>query len=518
MGHILGIELGSTRIKAVLIDDEGHNPVASGTHDWENRLEDGYWTYHLDDAWTGIRDAFANLMDDAGQNGLVPDIRAMGVSAMMHGYLVFGADGAQLAPFRTWRNTTTEKAAEELSRSFGFNIPQRWSVAHIYQAIMDGEPHVKDVAILTTLAGYIHGKLTGRWVAGVGETSGMFPIDAATRDYDDRMLAIFDKMAKGACQDLRKILPQVLYAGEDAGSLTEEGARLLDPSGRLAAGIPLCPPEGDAGTGMVATNSVSECTGNVSAGTSIFAMIVMNKELSRVYPEIDIIATPAGKSVAMVHANNCTCELDAWVRLFGELLAEAGAPVEKDALYKLLYNSALRGDADGGGLVCYNFLSGEAVVGLRAGCPMTARLPDSRFTLANFMRTQIFTAMAVLKMGMDLLTEQEGITVDMLIGHGGLFKTEGVGQPLLAGALNIPVSVMATAGEGGAWGIALLAAYALRKQEGETLEAYLAQRVFAGADIRGAIPDPRDIQGFAGYYARFLSGLPAAGAVAEHLR
>jgi sugar (pentulose or hexulose) kinase len=521
----LGIELGSTRIKASLIDSR-HAQIASGSHDWENRLEDGVWTYPLEDVWSGLQECFASLAGDVRRRYGVEleSAGAIGISAMMHGYLVFGADGRQLVPFRTWRNTTTERAAAMLTDAFSFNMPQRWSAAHICQAMLDKEPHVPGVAYMTTLAGYVHWKLTGEKAIGIGDASGMFPIDSAAGAYDARMLAAFDNLAAGygAGWRLADILPKVLAAGDAAGSLTAEGAALLDPSGRFRPGAPMCPPEGDAGTGMVATNSVAERTGNVSAGTSIFAMFVLEKALSKVYAEIDMVTTPAGKPVAMAHCNNCTTDLDAWFRLFGEVAALFGADVGKPALYDALYNAALGGDPDCGGLLSYNYYSGEPVTRLEQGRPLLARLPDSRLTVANMARALLFSAMATLKLGMDILTDRERVAIDRLYGHGGLFKTKGVGQRLMAAALNVPVAVMESAGEGGAWGIALLAAYMMNRRGGETLEAYLADRVFAGAAGAGAgsavLPDERDRAGFAAFMRRYEDGLAIERAAVEHLK
>lgn len=438
---------------------------------------------------------------------------------MMHGYLAFDAAGSQLAPFRTWRNTITEPAANALTREFGFNIPQRWSVAHLYQAILNGEEHVANIGYLTTLGGYVHWRLTGQKVVGVGEASGMFPVDSETGTFHAAMIGRFNEMVadKGYGWQLPGILPRVLNAGEAAGTLTEEGTKLLDPAGGLQAGIPLCPPEGDAGTGMVATNSVARRTGNVSAGTSIFAMIVLEKALTKMYPEIDMVTTPAGSPVAMVHCNNCTGDLDAWVKLFGQVLAATGAQVEKPALYDAVYFEALKGDADCGGLLSYNYYSGEHLTGFEEGRPLFVRRPDSKFTLANFARSLLYSAMATLKLGMDILTEQEQVRVEQLLGHGGLFKTKGVGQQIMAGALNVPVSVMESAGEGGAWGIALLAAYMKNKAAGESLEGYLAEKVFADSMGVRAEPQPQDVQGFAAYLARYEAGLAIERVAVENL-
>ena len=519
----LGIELGSTRIKAVLAGPDG-SVLASGAHDWENRFEDGYWTYHLDDVWAGIQDAYARLAADykARYGEELRQVGALGVSAMMHGYLPFDGAGKQLAAFRTWRNTTTGPAAEALTERFGFNIPQRWSIAHLYQAMLNGEPHVNQIAHLTTLAGYVHWQLTGEKVLGVGEASGMFPIDSATGDYDAGMLASFDELLKSASLPfrLRDILPRVLPAGADAGCLTEAGAKLLDPTGTLAPGAVMAPPEGDAGTGMVATNSVAARTGNVSAGTSVFAMAVLEKPLSRVYPEIDMVTTPTGRPVAMVHCNTCTSDLDAWVRLLGQMAEAAGTPLAKPRLYDLFYEQALAGDADCGGLVNFNYYSGEPVTGLDEGRPLFVRRPGAKLTLANFARAQLYSTMATLKLGMDILLEKEQVKLDSLLGHGGLFKTPVVGQKLLAGALGVPVSVMASAGEGGPWGMALLALYRLRCMEGgaPALEDWLEEAVFAGVEGSTIAPDETDAAGFAAFIKDYAACIPVEKAAGQALR
>ena len=517
----LGIELGSTRIKAVLAGPDG-SVLASGAHDWENRFEDGYWTYHLDDVWAGIQDAYARLAADykARYGEELRQVDALGASAMMHGYLPFDGAGKQLAAFRTWRNTTTGPAAEALTERFGFNIPQRWSIAHLYQAMLNGEPHVNQIAHLTTLAGYVHWQLTGEKVLGVGEASGMFPIDSATGDYDAGMLASFDELLKSASLPfrLRDILPRVLPAGADAGCLTEAGAKLLDPTGTLAPGAVMAPPEGDAGTGMAATNAVAARTGNVSAGTSVFAMAVLEKPLSRVYPEIDMVTTPTGRPVAMVHCNTCTSDLDAWVRLLGQMAEAAGAPLAKPRLYDLFYEQALAGDADCGGLVNFNYYSGEPVTGLDEGRPLFVRRPGAKLTLANFARAQLYSTMATLKLGMDILLEKEQVKLDSLLGHGGLFKTPVVGQKLLAGALGVPVSVMETAGEGGPWGMALLALYRLDKKEGQTLEDWLNAVVFAGAAGSTQPPDEADRAGFAAFIRDYAACIPVEKAAVDALR
>jgi len=507
---VLGIELGSTRIKAVLID-ENHRPVASGSYDWENQYENGIWTYSLEDAWIGLQESYRNLCSEVQEkyNTTLTKIGAIGFSAMMHGYLAFDRDGNLLAPFRTWRNTITGQASEQLMELFQFNIPQRWSIAHLYQAILNREAHVKDISHLTTLAGYVHWKLTGQKVLGVGEASGMFPIDSQVNDYDQRMLALFNQRleAENIPWKLQDILPGILVAGEPAGVLSEAGAHLLDPTGRLQAGIPLCPPEGDAGTGMVATNSVAERTGNVSAGTSVFAMIVLEKALSKVYPEIDMVTTPAGKPVAMVHSNNCTTDLNAWVNLFHEFTGALGVEISQSRLFELLYKQALAGDPDGGGLLAYNYVSGEHITHFEEGRPLFVRKPENRFTLANFMRTHLFASIGALKIGLDILFEQEQVRIDQILGHGGFFKTETVGQKIMAAAFNVPVSVMETAGEGGAWGIALLAAYLRNKEDGQALEDYLTNQVFAGEQATTIAPDPVDLEGFTTFMERYKKGL-----------
>ena len=516
----LGIELGSTRIKAVLIGPD-HAPLASGEYDWENRYEGGYWTYHLEDVWTGLRTAYAQLAgrveESCGEK--LRRVGAMGFSAMMHGYLPLDRNGEALTAFRTWRNTTTGPAAAALTERFRFNIPLRWSIAHLYQAILNGEDHVKDIDYLTTLAGCVHYKLTGKKVLGVGEASGMFPIDSRRCDYDQAMMDAFDALTagKGYPWKLRDILPRVLPAGADAGVLTPEGARLLDPTGTLEAGIPLAPPEGDAGTGMAATNAVAERTGNVSAGTSVFAMIVLEKPLSKVYPEIDMVTTPSGKPVAMVHCNNCTNEINAWARVFQGFLEAMGLPVDKNALFTAMFRSALDGEKDGGGLVLYNYLSGEPVTGLEEGRPLLVRSPEGRLTFANFMRTQLFSALGALKAGMDILAGEQ-VVVERLLGHGGFFKTPRAGQQIMAAAAGAPVSVMETAGEGGPWGMALLAAYRARRRADQTLEDYLENQVFAGQQADTVLPDPEDQAGFAAFMERYIRALPVERCAVEHLK
>jgi sugar (pentulose or hexulose) kinase len=507
---VLGIEFGSTRIKAVLVGED-HTPIASGSYDWENRYESGIWSYRIEDVWTGLQESYRKLSQEVFENYHAPlkTIEAIGFSGMMHGYMAFDKDGNLLVPFRTWRNTTTAQAANKLTQLFQFNVPHRWSIAHLYQAILNKEPHVKNVSYHTTLSGYVHWQLTGQKVLGVGDASGMFPIDSKTNDYDASKIELFNKLLEtgNIAWKLQDVLPKVLTAGNDAGVLTEKGARLLDPSGQLQVSIPLCPPEGDAGTGMVATNSVAERTGNVSAGTSVFAMIVLEKELSKVHPEIDMVTTPSGKPVAMAHSNTCTSDLNAWIDLFREFVDALGVEISQSKLFEMLYKKALTGDADGGGLLAYNYLSGEPITQLEEGRPLFVRTPESRFTLSNFMRTHLFSALSTLKIGLDILFEQEQVKIDRVLGHGGFFKTEEVGQKMMAAAMNVPVSVMETAGEGGAWGIALLASYMVRKEGKEPLEAYLSNKVFAEDKGTTIAPDQRDVDGFAAFMERYKEGL-----------
>ncbi|NLG04297.1 MAG: FGGY-family carbohydrate kinase [Clostridia bacterium] len=518
---VLGIELGSTRIKAVLID-ENHVPIASGAHDWENSYIDNIWTYSLDDIWTGLRDSYQKLNEDVYRKYQIRihSLAAIGFSAMMHGYMVFDKEGELLVPFRTWRNTITEQASEELTKLFNYHIPQRWSIAHLYQAILNKEEHVANIDFQTTLEGYLHWKLTGQRVIGIGEASGMFPIDTKTKDYNQTMVDQFDSLTEKYQfgWKFRDIFPKVLLAGENAGVLTEEGAKLLDVKGELQAGIPLCPPEGDAGTGMAATNSVAVRTGNVSAGTSVFAMIVLEKELTKVYDAIDLVTTPAGDLVAMVHCNNCTSDLNAWVNIFKEFSESFGIKVDMNELYGTLYNKALEGDAECGGLLAYNYFSGEHITGFEEGRPAFIRTPESKFNLANFMRVHLFTSLGALKTGLDILMKEEHVKVDGIFGHGGLFKTKGVGQKIMAAAMNAPVSVMETAGEGGAWGIALLASYLVNKAEGETLDEYLAEKVFLGETGVKVNPDANDVKGFDLFIERYAKGLPIERAAIDYLK
>lgn len=517
----LGIELGSTRIKAVLTGED-NTPLASGSHEWENRLDNGIWTYTMDDIWTGLRGCYRKLAQEvkAKYGVTLRKTGAMGFSAMMHGYMAFDKEGELLVPFRTWRNTMTAEAAGRLTKLFGYPIPQRWSIAHLYQAILNKEAHVKDVTFFTTLAGYIHWQLTGQKVLGVGEASGMFPIDIETGDFNERMIGQFDEKTAsyGFGWKLRDIMPKVLTAGDDAGKLTEAGAKFIDPSGELEAGIPFCPPEGDAGTGMAATNSVAVRTGNVSAGTSVFGMIVLEKELKKVHEEIDLVTTPDGHLVAMAHCNNCTSDLNAWVNVFKEFAESFGMEVDMNKLFGTLYNKALEGDKDCGGLLAYNYFSGEHIVGMEEGRPLFVRTANAKFNLANFMRVNLFASLGVLKTGLDILFKEEGVQVDEILGHGGLFKTKGVGQKILAAAINTPVSVMETAGEGGAWGIALLASYMIHREDGETLDTFLNRAVFAGEKGSRMEPDAADVAGFDAFIERYSKGLPIERAAIDFLK
>lgn len=516
----LGIELGSTRIKAVLID-ESHKPIASGSWDWENKLENGIWTYELADAWKGLQGSFRALKENVGNTYGVEltTIGTIGISGMMHGYLPFDKEGKQLAPFRTWRNTNTGQAAEELSGLFHFHVPQRWSISHLYQTILNGEEHVTRIDYLTTLAGYIHWQLTGERVMGVGEASGMFPIDVSTKTYDAKMREQFNTLvsSKAYPWKLEEILPKVLVAGEAAGVLTEAGAKLLDPSGKLQAGIPMCPPEGDGDTGMVATNSVEKRRGNISAGTSFFAMVVLEKELKKVHEELDLFMSPEGHLTAQVHGNNGTSDLDGWVRIFEEALNCFGMKADKGELYSKLYNKALEGEPDCGGLLSYNYFAGEHLTGFEDGRQLFVRRADSRFTLANFMRVHLSTSLGALRTGLNILFQEEGVQVDEILGHGGFFKTKGVGQRIMAGAMNVPVTVMETAGEGGAWGIALLASYMQEKEEDESLSAYLSEKVFAGEKGSRMEPNPEDVAGFDVFMERYTRGLAIERAAVENL-
>src|SRR5574344_1796022 len=515
---ILGIEFGSTRIKAVLIDQE-NKPIAQGSHTWENQFVDGLWTYSIDAVWNGLQDCYSDLRANVKKeyNTEIKSLAAIGISAMMHGYMAFNKNEDILVPFRTWRNTNTGEAAAALSELFVFNIPLRWSISHIYQAILNNEKHVGEIDFLTTLAGYVHWQLTGEKVLGIGDASGMIPIDPVTKNYSAEMVSKFEKLVapKGFSWKLSDILPKVLNAGEDAGMLTEKGAKLLDNSGNLAAGVPLCPPEGDAGTGMVATNAVKQRTGNVSAGTSSFSMIVLEKDLSKPYEMIDMVTTPDGSPVAMVHCNNCTSDLNAWINIFKEYQELLGIPVDMNEIFSKLYNNALAGDADCGGLLSYNYISGEPVTGVADGRPLFIRSANDKFTLANFMRSHLYASVGVLKIGNDILFNEEKIKVDRITGHGGLFKTKGVGQKILAAAINSPISVMETAGEGGAWGIALLGAYLVNNSDSLSLADYLDNKVFAGNKGIEIAPDPNDVEGFNAYIENYKSALPIESIAAQ---
>ena len=508
---ILGIELGSTRIKAVLIDQE-NKPIAQGSHTWENQLVDGLWTYSIEAIWSGLQDCYADLRTNVkNAYGIeIETLAAIGVSAMMHGYMPFNKKEEILVPFRTWRNTNTGRSAAALSELFVYNIPLRWSISHLYQAILDNESHVNEIDFLTTLAGYVHWQITGEKVLGIGDASGMLPIDPTTHNYSAEMVAKFNKLIapKEYNWKLEEILTKVLSAGENAGVLTPEGSKKLDASGHLKAGIPVCPPEGDAGTGMVATNAVKQRTGNVSAGTSSFSMIVLEKELSKPYEMIDMVTTPDGSLVAMVHCNNCTSDLNAWVNLFKEYQELLGIPVDMDEIYSKLYNIALTGDTDCGGLLSYNYISGEPVTGLADGRPLFVRSANNKFNLANFMRTHLYASVGVLKIGNDILFNEEKIKVDRITGHGGLFRTKGVGQSILAAAINSPISVMETAGEGGAWGIALLGSYLVNNEKKQSLTDFLDENVFVGDAGIEVSPTPEDVAGFNTYIENYKAGLP----------
>lgn len=516
---ILGIEFGSTRIKAVLIDEE-NKPIAQGSHTWENQLENGLWTYSIDAIWNGVQDCYADLRANVNKEyGIeIETLAAIGVSAMMHGYMAFNDKEEILVPFRTWRNTNTGKAAAELSELFVYNIPLRWSISHLYQAILNKEEHVKDITFLTTLAGYVHWQITGEKVLGIGDASGMLPINPETKNYSAEMVKKFNNLVApyGFNWTLEDILPKVLLAGENAGCLTEKGAKMLDVSGHLKAGIPVCPPEGDAGTGMVATNAVKQRTGNVSAGTSSFSMIVLEKDLSKPYEMIDMVTTPDGSLVAMVHCNNCTSDLNAWVNIFKEYQELMGIPVDMDEIFGKLYNNALKGDADCGGLISYNYFSGEPVTGLEEGRPLFVRNASDKFNLANFMLAHLYASVGVLKIGNDILFNEEKIKVDRITGHGGLFRTKGVGQRVLAAAINSPISVMETAGEGGAWGIALLGSYLVNNDKKQSLADFLDEKVFAGNTGTEVSPTAEDVAGFNKYIENYKACIPVEEAAVKY--
>lgn len=517
---VIGMELGSTRIKTVLIGND-NLPVASGSHEWENSYTDGIWTYSLEDIWKGVQSSYQNMTENVMEKyGVcVHTTGAVGISGMMHGYMVFDSEQNLLTPFRTWRNNITGQASEELTKLFNYPIPQRWSIAHLYQAILNGEEHISGIEHMTTLAGYIHWKLTGQKVLGIGEASGVFPIDLKTGKFNSKMINQFNTVlkSKNVKWNIQNVLPSVLTAGANAGELSEEGARLLDISGKLQPGIPLCPPEGDAGTGMVATNSVSARTGNVSAGTSVFAMIVLEKELSKVYSEIDLVTTPDGKLVAMVHSNNCTSDYDAWIGLFDQALGELDIKVEKSKLYDAMLRKALEGEPDCGGLLAYGYISGEHITHFEEGRPLFVRSTNSTFNLANFMRVNLFTALGALKTGLDILMKKEFVKVDEILGHGGFFKTREAGQKIMAAAVNVPVTVMETAGEGGAWGIALLASYLVNRGKHSSLGDFLNEKVFTGQQTFTVVPDAADVNGFNEFMKRYNKGLAIERAAVEHL-
>lgn len=517
----LGIEFGSTRIKAVLID-ENFAPIAQGSYEWENQLENGLWTYSLDAVWKGLQESYKEMAMEVKKkyNVTLTKVGSIGFSAMMHGYMAFDKNGELLVPFRTWRNTNTEKAAKKLTQEFQYNIPLRWSISHLYEAILDKEEHVNDITYITTLAGYIHWKLTGKKVLGIGDASGMFPIDSKTKQYDAGFMEKFNELVKNEnlSWNLKEILPEVLVAGEEAGVLTEEGAKRLDVSGNLESGIPLCPPEGDAGTGMTATNSVAVRTGNVSAGTSVFAMVVLEEELKKLHEEIDLVTTPSGELVAMVHCNNCTSDINAWVNIFREFAQCMGISVDTNTLYTNLFQIALAGDADCGGLMGYNYFSGEPITGLEEGRPLVIRTPETRFNLANFMRMHLYTSLGALKAGLDILLKEEKVQIDKMFGHGGFFKTPVVGQKIMSAAMNAPVSVMETAGEGGAWGIAVLAAFMNQKENKETLDGFLRDKVFAGQEGTTVMADQAEAEGFDAFMVNYKKALPVEKAAVEALR
>ena len=507
----LGIEFGSTRIKAVLIDDT-YRTIASGDYGWASHLEHGLWSYTVEEIWKGLQTAYAEMAGDveAAYGEKLTHIGHIGFSAMMHGYLAFDEAGELLVPFRTWQNTNTHEAHEKLSELFQYNIPERWSIAHLYQCVLDNEEHVSKVAFFTTLAGYVHWKLTGRKVLGVGDASGMFPIDPTTHTWEAEFIRQFNELPEVAAQPwkLEDLLPEPLVAGTPAGELTEEGAKLLDPTGTLQPGITLAPPEGDAGAGMMATNSVRKRTGNVSAGTSIFATVVLEGKLKALHPEVDLVTTPAGDLAGMSHANNFTSDLNAWVGLFGQFAEALGHPVDAGTLYGTLFRAAIADDVDAncGGLLNYPFRSGEFLAGLPEGRPLFARKPEARMSLGNFMRAQLFGAFSPVKIGMDVMTKDEHVQVDSLVGHGGIFTTPKVAQKILAAAFDTPIKVMATAAEGGAWGMAVLGDYLWHADE--DLADYLDNRVFADAESVTETPDEKDVEGFEDFFARFRAGLP----------
>lgn len=518
---VIGMELGSTRIKTVLLGVD-NTPIASGSHTWENELINNIWTYSLEDIWKGVQDSYQKMASEvkAKYGVAIQTTRSIGFSGMMHGYMVFDGNDNLLTPFRTWRNNITGQASEFLTKLFNYPIPQRWSIAHLYQAILNQEAHIMKIGYMTTLSGYIHWKLTGQKVLGINDASGVFPIDLKTKTFHKQMIKQFNQLVSphNIPWRLEDILPKVLVAGEKAGELCEAGTQLLDVTGQLTPGIPLCPPEGDAGTGMVATNSVSVRKGNISAGTSVFAMIVLEKDLSQAYPEIDLVTTPEGKLTAMVHSNNCTTDYDAWIELFAQVFKAMGIDVEITKLYETLFSMALLGDPDCGGLLAYGYISGEHITHFEEGRPLFVRSFNSNFNLANFMRVNVFTALGALRIGLNILVEKELVKVDEILVHGGFFKTRGVGQKIMASAINVPVSMMETAGEGGAWGIALLASYVVNREDNQSLEDFLKQKIFAGKQVNSVVPDLVDVAGFNEFMRRYIRGLAIERAAVDYLK
>lgn len=515
----LGIELGSTRIKAVLIDPN-FEIISSGIYDWENKLIDGFWTYCEKEIITGIQEAFRQVSTEVQSKFGIPlrKIGSIGCSAMMQGYIVLNKSGKLLVPFRTWRNATTSEASSQLTRSFKSKIPQRWSISHLYQAILDNEPHVSDINYITTLSGYVHWLLTGEKVLGIGDASGMFPVDEIKKQFDEGLIHKFDTLIAGRKYSwtLLDIMPVVRIAGEPAGNLNGQGAILLDPSGLLGGGIPMCAPEGDGATGIVATNSIQKRTGNISVGTSIFAQFVLEKKLSNIYSEIDIMATPEGNPIGIILANNCSSDINAWINIFGEFCKSMGLKAYRDELFNVLFNQAMSGDQDCGGLMSYGYYSAENITEIVKGRPLFIRTAESNFNLANFMRTQLFSAFAVLRIGLDILTNNENFSFDHICALGGLFKTPEVVQKICAAALNVPISVMSTAGEGGAWGMAILASYVKDRLEGETLSAYLSSNVFQKKEYQIVYPDRMDKEGFDEFLTRYKRGLVIAKAAENY--
>lgn len=516
----LGIELGSTRIKAVLINNQ-FETLANGSFTWENKLEDNIWTYSIEDVWRGIQIAYANLSKSINDKyGIrLKKINAIGISAMMHGYLAFDKDSNLLVPFRTWRNNITEEASNKLTKLFDFNIPQRWTIAHIYQAILNGEEHVEKIDFVTTLDSYVTWKLSGQKVTGIGDASGIFPIDSAKKNYRQDLLNKFSELpeVKKYSWNINKILPKVLVAGEKAGNLTSKGAKLLDPSGNLEAGSIIAPSEGDAGTGMVATNSVRERTGNISVGTSAFSMNVLNKPLKKLHRDIDMVTTPSGAPVAMVHINNCSSDINAWVELFSEFAQRVGLNITADKLYSTLFNATKESDSDGGGLINYSYLSGENITHIQKGRPLFVRTPNSKMTLANFFLTQLYAAFAPLKIGMDILTKKENVQTDIMVAQGGLFGTPIIAQQILANAINLPITVMDTASQGGPWGMAVLAQYAASDTK-QSLADFLDEKVFKNPKKTTLTPEPNKVEGYEKFIETYEAGLSVEALAGEKIK